>query len=182
MLIRALFLSCAWLSLTAQAQSPSESLSANGRYRVYEAPSDNGVVLMLADREKTGAKVLVQLPGDNQLPVWSPDNNFVAFCATYRQRHFITVTDLTGHSWKVMEIYGRCSAPAWSPDSVQLAFGSQTKHGDYDVFIATAGGTEHRNLSNRRDSDEANPVWSVPDKAMQFTATPRSTVLPINTH
>lgn len=80
----------------------------------------------------------------------------------------MTVTDLTGHSWLIAEINGECSAPAWSADAVWLAFSAQTKYGDDDIYQATAGGTEHNNISDSRKVNETDPYWNNTTGRFQF--------------
>jgi Tol biopolymer transport system component len=153
---------------SAVADIAAGALSPDRRYTVFEKAVAGGTQLWLHDHSRDQQRALVRLPGDNRHAVWSPDSLFVAFCATFKHRHFITVTDLTGHSWLIAEISGRCSTPAWSADAVWLAFSGLTTFGDYDVFQATAGGTEHQNISNVRDVDEGEPRWDVGTKSFTY--------------
>lgn len=133
--------------------------SPDGRWHVYERRYEKGVQIWMHDMNGEKNQALVSLPGDNRNMAWSPDSLFVAFCATFHSRHFITVTDLTGHSWLVAEINGECNTPVWSPDASQLAFVSKTRTGDTDVYVATAGGTLHQNLTRTRDKNETVRQW-----------------------
>ncbi len=44
--------------------------------------------------------------------------------------------------------------------SVWLAFVSKTKFGDSDIYVAAAGGTDHRNVTNSRDRSETRLIWN----------------------
>lgn len=151
-----LLFSCAGAAYGADPQS-----SPDGRWQIYAQRGKTGSELWLRDLRNTTTRALVRLPGDNGYAAWSPDSLFVAFCAQFRARRFITVSDLTGHSWLIAEINGECNTPVWSADAVWLAFTARTRYGDHDIFLASAGGTTHRNLSNSRDQDEQLTGWPV---------------------
>ncbi len=150
---------CLLLSSIGTAYGADAQTSPDDRWQLYAQRGTSGSELWLRDLHTSTARVLVRLPGNNGYAAWSPDSLFVAFCAQFRSRRFITVSDLTGHSWLVAEIDGECNTPRWSPDAVWLAFTARTRHGDRDIFVASAGGTDHRNLSNSRDQDEQLAAW-----------------------
>jgi Tol biopolymer transport system component len=138
----------------------ASALSPDGTHLVREARQAAGTILELVDVAGGRARPLVRLPGANRWPVWSPDGLFVAFCAEFKGRYFVTVTDMTGHSWMVQEIHGGLSRISWSADAVWLAYSSETSPGNRDLFLSTAGGTDRRQLTNTPLVSEDEPRWS----------------------
>lgn len=150
------------LSLRNMASEPdrSEALSPDKLHLIRESKQANGVILELLDATSGITKPLVRLPGENRWPVWSPDGLFVAFCAVFHDRYFITVTDMTGHSWMVQEIHGGLTRISWSPNAVWLVYSSEATPGNRDLFIASAGGTDIRNLTQTATVSEDEAEWS----------------------
>ncbi len=156
---------CAFLTLISASTLAAEpersaALSPDKTQIVRERQTSNGVILELVDVTNGKSKPLVRLPGENRWPVWSPDGLFVAFCALFHQRTFITVTDMTGHSWLVQEIKGGLTPINWSPDAVWLVYSAQIAEGNRDLFIASAGGTDIRNLTNTPQASENAAKWT----------------------
>jgi Tol biopolymer transport system component len=167
----------AWLGL-AWAMAPVESnalpaghasaLSPDRMHVVREARRDRGTILELVDLASGKAKPLVRLPGANRWPVWSPDGLFVAFCAVFQGRVFVTVTDMTGHSWMVQEIHGGLTDIRWSPDAAWLVYSAETAPGNRDLYLSTAGGTDHRQLTNTPFASEDEPRWSSSPNRIEY--------------
>jgi TolB protein len=64
-------------------------------------------------------------------------------------------TNLTNHP-------GSDNSPAWSPDSMHIAFVSY-RDGNYEIYVMNADGSDQTNLTNHPGSDDS-PAWS-PDGA-----------------
>lgn len=166
-------LACAVLTLTSTSILAAElersaALSPDKTKLVRERQTSNGVILELVEVANGTSKPLVRLPGENRWPVWSPDGLFVAFCALFHQRTFITVTDMTGHSWLVQEIKGGLTTISWSPDAVWLIYSAQVAEANRDLFIASAGGTDIRNLTNTPQTSENGAQWSGTDNKIDY--------------
>lgn len=109
---------------------------------------------------KADGAELVNLTAGNaaldQLPVWSPDGNSLAFLRDNK----LWVMDATGgnaHQLAALDVFAS-GGISWSPDGTRIAFGS----GDDIYTIAVAGG-QPTNLTNSAGID-ALPAWS-PDGA-----------------
>jgi Tol biopolymer transport system component len=58
--------------------------------------------------------------------------------------------------------------PRWSPDGQRLVFLSN-RSGNWDIWVAQADGTNHRNLTLSTGVDESAPVWSPDGTKIAFS-------------
>lgn len=93
-------------------------------------------------------------------PVWSPDNQWIAFVSNvtgndeiWRMRSDGTEkTQLTFNDWEWDK------HPTWSPDSQHIAFMSNRETGHLQIWLMNVDGSAQQNISNN-DYNDRDPVW-----------------------
>ena len=123
--------------------------------------SPDGKQLLVRAAEDPGGLWVIQADGSDSWrltgpvaldPSWSPDGSSVAF---WRFQEIFVMSVSGGRprliAWKAE------SPLSWSPDGSRLTFGGYA-HGDYDIYVADADGSQLRNLSRGRDEPPAAEV------------------------
>lgn len=141
----------------------SGSRSPDGKLAAYECPTARGIGICLLDLARNSSRELINLPGHNRDPVFSPDGLFIAFIAEVSGRQIVTVTDHIGHSWPVADVTG-IDGVSWSTDAVWLLFAPQRTDGSSDIYRISAGGTEPRWLTQTPGVSERSPYFSGDDE------------------
>lgn len=93
-------------------------------------------------------------------PVWSPDNQWIAFVSNKTGNDEIWLmrsdgsdkTQLTFNDWEWDK------HPTWSPDSQYIAFMSNRETGRLQIWIMNLDGSGQQNISNN-DYNDHDPVW-----------------------
>jgi Tol biopolymer transport system component len=114
-------------------------------------------------------------PGNrNDMPVWSPDGNSIAFFSDLGGNPDIYVMSSDGSHVEQLtrdafaSLYFTKSpddrSPSWSPDGSQIAFESgrdnqKMTYVDHDIYVMTADGSNVRRLTDD-GADEGSPRWS----------------------
>jgi len=108
----------------------------------------------------TGDNRRMFLKGENRLPAWSPDGEWIAF-VNQAQIYKITVN---GDSLTQLTFEGRNFYPAWSPDGKHIAYDSDVDDTKYDIWTMSPNGEDKKNISQESDSlDQGGwrrPSWS----------------------
>lgn len=156
---------CLALLLIGQGALATESndhasVSPDGKFIAFDGGERGAKDIRILEIASGQVRTLLNIPSDDVLPTWSPDGLFIAFSSAFDGRTFVTVSDMIGHSWPVAEIFGGHTTIAWSPDATHLIYGSKSEAGDWDLMMATAGGTGQRNLTESPGMDERWPDWS----------------------
>ena len=112
---------------------------------------------------------LTQNFDDDEVPVWSPDGQHIAFTSLRDDNSEIYVMDADGHNPRNLTqnpngVFDR--APVWSPDGQHIAFQSY-RYGSMDIYVMDADGKNPRNLTQNPARDRA-PVWSPDGQYIAF--------------
>ena len=114
-------------------------------------------------------------PGNrNDMPVWSPDGNSIAFFSDRGGNPDIFIMNSDGSQVKQLtrdpfaSLYftksSEDSNPSWSPDSSRIAFDSgrnnlKLNYIDHDIYVMAADGSHIQRLTDD-GADEGGPRWS----------------------
>lgn len=110
--------------------------------------------------------------GDALSPVWSPDNQRIAYTRFQDGRGPVVVQDLRTGTQTVVP--GTNSAlnitPAFSPDGQTIAFGRVTEDGT-DIFKVNLNGGSPQRLTAGRYADNLSPTYSPDGRRIAFVST-----------
>jgi TolB protein len=123
-------------------------------------------------------------PGNrNDMPVWSPDGNSIAFFSDRDGNPDIYVMKPDGSQVEQLtrdafaSLYFTKSAddrnPSWSPDGSQIAFDSgrnnlKLTYIDHDIYVMAADGSHVKRLTDD-GADEGGPRWSPSGESIAYT-------------
>ena len=62
--------------------------------------------------------------------------------------------------------------PCWSPDGSRIAWASD-RTGDWDIWVMNADGSDQADLTQNKDRQETNPMWSVDPEVITFVSNKR---------
>ena len=125
----------------------------------------------------TNQRPLIERPGDERYPTFSPDGTRIVFrgdgdgvAPSGDEEIFVADADGTD----VVQLTDDAtldSAPAWSPDGRRIAFESNRDGADREIYVMDADGSDVVRLTDNAVHDEG-PAWSPDGRLMAFTRAP----------
>ena len=120
---------------------------------LYESPrfSPDGRLLALTvrlpdpdiwvyDIERGALRRITFAPGEDELPVWSPDGKRIAFASNGRQQAFMVAVDGSGQEEPLMKNDSHFHLQSWSPDGKFIAYERLGSSGQYEIWMLPLGG------------------------------------------
>jgi serine/threonine-protein kinase len=120
---------------------------------LYESPrfSPDGRLLALTvrlpdpdiwvyDLERGALRRITFAPGEDELPVWSPDGKRIAFASNGRQQAFMVAVDGSGQEEPLMKNESHFHLQSWSPDGKLIAYERLGSSGQYEIWMLPLGG------------------------------------------
>jgi Tol biopolymer transport system component len=143
-----------------------------------ESYTDTSLYMINADG--TGLKQLMNIPGADLEPAWSPDGKRIAFTSLRDGNKQIYIFDVDSQSVIRLtqpDVNIENSQPAWSPDGKKIAYLAK-RVGTYQVWVMSDTGQENAQLVRSGQSlwDYA-PAWSADGKVIVFNQRPRDNLL-----
>jgi hypothetical protein len=135
--------------LMAQDHIKSLAWSPNGKWLAVEVGIPNLtheiVIIDTQDGEQES-----RFPGEQ--PAWNPDsqNLIIKSCSTSCG---LWQVDIDGHIGRQITFDSTDSYPAWSPDGQYLAFSSQQRHGNWEIYVLKLADQQISRLTNRVETD-----------------------------
>ncbi len=110
-----------------QAGSEMDTTFLYGKYDIY-----------LMDLSTRQVKALIQGPGQQRSPSWSPQGNKICYVSDQNGINNLYIYDVEAvESYPISDVIGGCFAPSWSPDGKRLAF-SYFHKGGWDLYVLKA--------------------------------------------
>lgn len=136
----------------AQENAYDPVISRDGRRLAYARWITNSNIWRMGaapGKTHTDPAVLVQSPGEDSSPQYSPDGKMIAFNSDRSGRPQIWLCDSGGENLRQLTDWNSPQTinPAWSPDGKQIAFASSGTAPPYavDIYVISAdGGTPRR--------------------------------------
>lgn len=127
--------------------------------------------IYVMNADGTGERRLMDLPGLEGHPDWSPDGRSIAFHADRNgdgKNEIYTVPAEGGEPRLVLGDAFDNTAPDWSPDGASIAFMSD-REGGYDIFVVAVDGSGLRKVADTGINDYF-PDWSPDGTQILFFA------------
>jgi TolB protein len=128
-------------------------------------------------RNPQGVNLMRLTRGNDSQPVWSPDNQRIAFVRTVGDNHqdiYVAETARNG-GWRgqVEEVrltrgMAPSTSPVWSPDGRYIAYVGYVD-GNAEIFTMRADGSQQERLTSNT-TDDLSPVWSPDGKRIAFVS------------
>ena len=150
--------------------------SPDGQQRVFVAQEedDRDQEIYVAQADGSHKRRLVQNPGADRTPAWSPNGQQVAFSTVQEEGWSLSVVNADGTNLKQIAQSPTPFAPniytglRWSPDGSKLLFITRTERGHIwgALYVIDANG---QNLMNVGDvQNESHPRWSPDGRMIAF--------------
>jgi Tol biopolymer transport system component len=134
------------------------------------AYSDSSLFMMNADG--TGIKQLMNVPGADFDPDWSPDGKKIAFTSLRdgnKQIYTLDVDSLAVTRLTNLDVNIENSEPGWSPDGKKIAY-LVKRVGTYQVWVMSSTGQDNIQLVHSGQSLwDYLPTWSSDGKVILFS-------------
>jgi Tol biopolymer transport system component len=115
---------------------------------VFSRYDDDGSGIYLMDPDGSNIRCLVDTPGEDTYPMWSPDGAMIAFASDLDGDSDLYVVDADGGG--LVRVTNRAVneyRPVWSPDGLQIAYStSESEDGPFSVDVVDRDGSNHRTL------------------------------------
>ena len=150
---------------------------------LYESPrfSPDGKALALTvrlpdpdiwiyDLERGALRRITFAPGEDELPVWSPDGKRVAFSSNGRQQAFMIAVDGSGQEEPLMKNETHFHLQSWSPDGKLIAYERLGSSGEFEIWMLPLEGDKkpYPYLVSQFNVDE--PAFSVDGHWLAYTS------------
>jgi len=146
--------------LTGTAQDDSHpTWSPDGRRIAFARAGDLYVVAAAGGRAR---RIRRGLGGELADPAWSPDGRLIAYDYRppgYSIREIWVVRADGGDEREVTRLRHLSSAPSWSPDGTRLAFKSDARSRNAEIYSIGLDGKSLRRLT-RSAIETIDPAWS----------------------
>ncbi|MFN2525310.1 MAG: TolB family protein [Actinomycetota bacterium] len=152
---------------TSYANSPTYFPIPQSAGRVVFGPNQEDLYIM--DADGSNREPLLQEPGSQHMPAYSPDGSWIAYTDAPSRAIKLIRTD--GSRSRYLTSPGKFGDVApfsarWSPDGDHIVFA--TLDGDYDIWVVRPDGSGLKNLTSDSFVGEQNPVWSPDGKHIAF--------------
>jgi Tol biopolymer transport system component len=109
---------------------------------------DDGSGIYVMGPDGSNVRCLVDTPGEDTYPTWSPDGSSIAFSSDLDGDNDLYVVDADGTALvRVTNGEGNEYRPVWAPDGLRIAFTtSESDEGPFSVDIVDRDGSDRRTL------------------------------------
>jgi Tol biopolymer transport system component/tRNA A-37 threonylcarbamoyl transferase component Bud32 len=150
---------------------------------LYESPrfSPDGKLLALTvrlpdpdiwiyDIERGALRRITFAPGEDELPVWSPDGKHIAYSSNGRQQAFMVAVDGSGKDEPLMKNDTHFHLQSWSPDGKLIAYERLGSSGNFEIWMLPMEGERkpYAYLTSQFNVDQ--PAFSVDGKWLAYTS------------
>jgi serine/threonine protein kinase/Tol biopolymer transport system component len=162
------------------AKSQPFPLNAN----VYESPrfSPDGKQIALTvrlpdidvwiyDLDRGALRRITFAPGEDELPVWSPDGKRIAFASNGRQQAFVIPADGSGQEDPLMKNDTHFHLQSWSPDGKLIAFEKLGSSGRWEIWMLPTEGERKPYPYLQGQFQESHPAFSPDGKWLGYMST-----------
>lgn len=126
-------------------------------------------IMQISDSDGFNARTILNSPYPVMSPVWSPDNEQIAFVSFENDRSGIYVQNIrNGQRRLISSKQGINGAPAWSPDGSRLAI-TLSEAGSPDIYVVDTNTKQIQRLTSDPAID-TEPTWMPDGQSIIFTS------------
>src|SRR5215471_7841647 len=123
------------------------------------------------DFDRGALRRMTFAPGEDELPVWSPDGKRIAFASNGRQQAFVLPADGSGQEESLMKNDTHFHLQSWSPDGKLIAFERLGASGRWEIWMLPME-EEHKPYPYLQGQfQELHPAFSPDGKWLAYTST-----------
>jgi eukaryotic-like serine/threonine-protein kinase len=161
------------------AQPQPLPLKAN----VYESPrfSPDGKQIALTvrlpdidvwiyDFDRGALRRITFAPGEDELPIWSPDGKRIAFASNGRQQAFVLPADGSGQEEPLMKNDTHFHLQSWSPDGKLIAYERLGASGRWEIWMLPMEGDHEPYPYLQGQFPERHPAFSPDGKRIAYSS------------
>ncbi len=117
----------------------------------------------------TDLHTIVQGPGNQLFPSWSPDGATIAYASDATGTYALFLAEAaTGRARELLNDRPRGTSPAFSPDGLTIAFGGDGPGGGLIYTVPVTGG--HATALTAGTARDGSPVWAPDGRALYFSS------------
>ncbi len=136
----------------------------------FVSSRDGSIQIYTIGVDGTGLRRLTGVPGQSEIPVWSPDGRHIAFIKIRDSDSQIYVMNADGsRQQRLTSPPGINTFPAWSPDGSRIVFVS-SRQGSRQIYMMSADGSGQTRLTDP-PGESTVPVWSPDGRQIAFVST-----------
>ena len=150
---------------------------------VYESPrfSPDGKQIALTvrlpdidvwiyDFQRGALRRITFAPGEDELPVWSPDGKRIAFASNGRQQAFVLPADGSGQEEPLMKNNTHFHLQSWSPDGKLIAYERLGASGRWEIWMLPMEGDHKPYPYLQGQFQERHPAFSPDGKWIAYSS------------
>ncbi len=123
------------------------------------------------DFDRGALRRMTFAPGEDELPVWSPDGKRIAFASNGRQQAFVLPADGSGQEEPLMKNDTHFHLQSWSPDGKLIAFERLGSSGRWEIWMLPMEGDHKPYPYLQGQFQELHPAFSPDGKWLAYTST-----------
>jgi serine/threonine-protein kinase len=122
------------------------------------------------DLERGALRRITFAPGEDELPVWSPDGKRIAFASNGRQQAFVIPADGSGQEEPLLKNDSHFHLQSWSPDGKLIAYERLGSTARWEIWMLPMEG-EHKPYPYLQGQfSELHPAFSPDGKWLAYTS------------
>ncbi len=126
--------------------------------------------IWIYDVERGALRRITFAPGEDELPVWSPDGKHIAFASNGRQEAFRIAVDGSGKEEPLMKNESHFHLQSWSPDGKLIAYERLGSSGQWEIWILPLEGDRKPYPYLVSQFSMYEPAFSVDGNWMAYTS------------
>ncbi len=126
--------------------------------------------IWIYDLDRGALRRITFAPGEDELPVWSPDGKRIAFASNGRQQAFVVPADGSGQEEPLMKNDTHFHLQSWSPDGRLIAFERLGASGRWEIWMLPMEGERKPYPYLQSQFQELHPSFSPDGKWLAYTS------------
>jgi len=122
------------------------------------------------DLDRGALRRITFAPGEDELPVWSPDGKRIAFASNGRQQAFVLPADGSGQEESLMKNETHFHLQSWSPDGKLIAFERLGSSGRWEIWMLPMEGDHKPYPYLQGQFQQRHPAFSPDGKWLAYSS------------